>query len=236
MFDLRARIGLMVPSLNTALESEANLIKPSGVSFHAARMKIVATTEKGLADMAACAETAARDLSDIDPNCIIYGCTSGSFLKGRAWEKELTARLELAANTKVITTSGAIVQAISTLGKRKISIASPYIQEVNQMAVRFFSECGFEVCDIKGLDRSKKGEIRAVKYEDVYRLGRAVMTPETEVLLLSCTEMRSMRIIKQMEVDFGIPVISSNQCDIWAALRYCGIKDNLADYGSLFSY
>lgn len=234
MYDLRARIGLMIPSLNTALESEANLIKPTGVSFHAARMKITATTEVGLAEMATHAEIAARDLNDIDPNCIIYGCTSGSFIKGLAWEHALVERLEQVAHTKVITTSGAVVQAINAFGKKKISIATPYIKEVNDLAVKFFSECGFGICAIQGLGRSKKGEIRAVKYEDVYRLGKSVMTPDTELLLLSCTEMRSMRIIEQMEIDFGIPVISSNQCDVWAALRYCGIKDKLPGYGSLF--
>ena len=234
MFDLRARIGLMVPSLNTALECEANLIKPQGVSFHAARMKITATTECGLADMANYAETAAKDLADIDPNCIVYGCTSGSLFKGSAWEKNLVKRLEDVTNTKIITTAGAVVQAMNAFGTKKISIATPYIEEVNELALRFFTECGFEVCAIKGLDRSKKGEIRAVKYEETYRLGRAVMTPETELLLLSCTEMRSIRIIEQMEKDLGVPVISSNQCDIWAALRYCGIKDDLVGYGSLF--
>lgn len=234
MFDLRARIGLMVPSLNTAMEPELNGMAPNGVSFYAARMRIKSTTEEHLLEMAKRAKAAAQDLADTDPDLLVYGCTSGSFVKGANWEEELIKDLEIISGTKVISTSGAIVKAIRALGKSRISIATPYIDEINDLAKGFFNEVGFNVVDIRGLGCFRKGEIRSISYQQVYRLAKSVITSETELLLLSCTEMRTAKILRQLEEDLLLPVLSSNQAVLWAALRSCGLKDCLSQYGMIF--
>jgi maleate isomerase len=233
-FDLRARIGLLVPSLNGTLEPEANIMVPEGVAIHGARMHITETTEKSLIEMAEYAATGARDLGDADCDIIVYGCTSGSFIKGLAWERELVKKLEEVSQTKVISTSGALMRAMEAFGVKRISIATPYIQEVNDQQIKFFTECGYDVLKIKGLDRFRKGEIRSVTPQQVFRLGKEVVSSETELLMLSCTEMRTIDVIRQMEIDLGIPVISSNLAVVWAALRSCGIKEKLTQFGSLF--
>lgn len=70
--------------------------------------------------------------------------------------------------------------------------------------------------------------------ETVYRLARSIVKPETEALVLSCTDIRSIEIIELLENDLKIPVISSNQSSMWAAMRSCGINDKIKGFGSLF--
>lgn len=51
MYGWRARIGLLIPSVNTVVESEFSKILPEGVSIHGTRMYIELGTVDGIKRM-----------------------------------------------------------------------------------------------------------------------------------------------------------------------------------------
>jgi maleate isomerase len=53
---------------------------------------------------------------------------------------------------------------------------------------------------------------------------------------LSCSGVRSLDIIEEVEALTGKPVITSNQAQMWHALRTAGITDKLNGFGKIFSY
>jgi len=55
-----SRVGLLLPSSNTAMEPDFYKMAPMGVTVHTARMLLRAVTVEGLAEMADEAEGAAR--------------------------------------------------------------------------------------------------------------------------------------------------------------------------------
>lgn len=119
MYGWRARIGAIVPSTNTAVESEFNTMKPEGVSIHASRMVSLENSVEILFNLAKDTERASYELGTTMCNTIVYACTSGSFVGGPKWEQELVERMEKASGTKAITTSGAVVRALKQLGVKK---------------------------------------------------------------------------------------------------------------------
>lgn len=236
MYGWRARIGVMIPSTNTVVESEYNRMCPEGVSIHASRMFLQITNAATLIGMAEQVERSAKELGTARCNAIVYGCTSGSFVGGVEWEANIARKIADASNTTAITTSGAIVRALSNYDVKKISIATPYIPELNELEKIFLESHGYCVVSITGLGLDDNISIGCQTPEKTYSLARSVVKPETELLLITCTDFRSIELIKKLEQDLHIPVLSSNLCGFWAALRACGIGDQLTEYGSLFQY
>src|SRR5436190_1177809 len=92
----RARIGIVVPSVNTVMEPWAQKVAPEGVSIFAARMFIPpATTPAAFIEMDRNeGRLAIRQLSSVHPDAIAYGCTASSIVQGVAYDAALRAEIE----------------------------------------------------------------------------------------------------------------------------------------------
>lgn len=120
MYGWRRRIGLIVPSSNTTMEPEFWKMAPEGVSIHTARMRLREVTEESLLEMERHAKDAALELADAEVDVIVYGCTSGSLIKGKGYDKEIAKNLEEASGIKTITTSTAVLNALNTLDIQRL--------------------------------------------------------------------------------------------------------------------
>lgn len=219
MYGWRLRIGLIVPSSNTTMESEFHVMKPEGVSVHTARMRLIEATPEALLKMADDAHRAAELLATADVDVIIYGCTTGSLVGGVEWEERLAREIEEETGVKTITTAGAVVEAFRALGLKRLCVATPYIKELDELEVKFLSDLGFEVLAIKGLGLKRNTEIGSQPPWVSYRLAREVYREGADGIFISCTNFRTIEAIEPLEEEFGKPVVTSNQASMWAALR-----------------
>ncbi len=107
----RARIGIVVPSVNTVMEPWAHKVVPDGVSIFAARMFIPpATTPEAFIEMDRNEGKAAiRQLSSVFPDAIAYGCTASSIVQGLAYDAHLRAEIEQDYGTPSTTAAHAIL-------------------------------------------------------------------------------------------------------------------------------
>jgi len=236
MYGWRARIGVILPSSNTTCEPEYQKAIPDGVSLHNARIKIDEVSIEGLKKMAEHVERAADELATAAVDVILFACTSGSFMGGDEWEHRLIERIVNETGIKSVTTSGAVSMALERFKCKKIAIATPYIDEINELEKRFFEDAGYDVLEIKGLGIIDNIKIGHLKPEDAYRLARQVHLPELDTLFISCTNFRTVEIIDKLESDLGIPVVTSNQASIWHALRCCSIREDIKGFGKLFTF
>ena len=233
MFGWRGRIGLVVPSSNTTMESEFWSYVPRGVSIHSARVPLREVTPEALRAMVRSAVEAARLLATADIDILVFGCTTGSLLEGAEWEKRLSRELEAASGAPVITTARAVVEALRTLDVRKLVVATPYIDELNEREKRFLEDNGFEVLRIEGMGIVDNLEIGRLSPGKVYRFAKKLFAPEADALFLSCTNMPTFDIIDHLESDLGKPVVSSNSASLWAALRRMSVYEKLRCCGRL---
>ena len=103
-----SRIGLLLPSSNTTMEPDFYRMAPLGLTVHSARILLEDVTPESLERMAGEAEQAAMLLATAEVNLIVYGCTSGSLIRGVEWEASLASRVEVASGTRTVTTAGAV--------------------------------------------------------------------------------------------------------------------------------
>jgi maleate cis-trans isomerase len=235
-YGYRARIGLIVPSMNVTMEPEFNRMAPEGVSVHASRVLAVGKTSvESYQAMAEATARAAEELATTEPDVLAYGCTSGSIVGG---DEGITNRLqEIMGPVPVVTTATAVVEAMRALGMKRISVATPYVGFVNDEEKLFLEERGFEVARILGLelghDPAERRMIGRQPPGVAYRVGLESYTEDSDGVFISCTNFAALPIAQQLEERLGKPVVTSNQATFWAALRRAGLSDKVDGVGKL---
>lgn len=235
MIGWRAKIGLLLPSTNVVLEPEFGLVLPEGVSIHSARMFIENVDVSGLIDMEKNLERATREIASLRPTAIAFGCTSGSMVKGVGYDAEIIKKMEDIVKVPATTTSTAVIKALKKLGIKKVSVATPYIKEVNEEEKIFLEAHGFEVLNIEGLGILEAVELAEVPPYVVYRFAKKLCHPASEGLFISCTDFRTFEILDALEKDLEIPVVSSNQATIWDLLQLAGVRERIMGCGQLLA-
>lgn len=241
MFGWRGKIGLLVPSSNTTMEMEFHRSVPRGVSVHTARITMpeVNTFEEkkqAYKTMNEKIEYSSKDLASADVSVVVYGCTSGSIMEGLKHDIQIIQNIGNVVNTHTITVITAIVEAIKSLNLQKISVMTPYVDEINEKEKEFLEHNipGLEVLSIKGLGivgNLPKGKLNPFSS---YPIIKKWDVNESEGIFISCTNWRTFEIIEYLEKDLKKPVITSNQAALWRALRIIGVKDRLNGLGKLF--
>ncbi len=234
MIGWRAKIGVLVPSVNKTMEPELYKMVPEGVSLHFSRIKEVEDTVEELSRMIDDIPRASSLLADASVDVIAFGCTAGSFVRGKGYDAEVCRRIWESTHIKATSTSSAILSALQELRLSKISIASPYMKEIVERAKNFFETQGYQVVKIKGLE-CPGPEIANIHPEQVYTVAREVDSDKSDGIVISCTDLRTIDIIEELESDLQKPVITSNQATMWAMLRLANVRSRIDGYGSLLN-
>ncbi len=238
----KARIGVVVPVSNTNLEPDMGLLRPDGVSMHFARaggydLEAVPDSEQMRQFALSSLDQVVSDLSAVQPDLVLYGCTSATLAHGPAFDREFCASIKEKSGVGAATAAGALVNALNCLGVRKIAFSSPYVAALNDEAIAFLGQSGFETVSRKDVetDLGNYGQ-GALTPDDVYDLGKAADSASAQALVLSCTEMRAVEAIEALERDLGKPVVTSNQAMMFTACVMLGLEPKtVPTYGHLLS-
>jgi len=230
-----------VPFTNVNLEPDMQLLCPAGCTMHFERLGgYDAHAIPGAEQMAG---LGASDLSEsirlicgIRPAAVLYGCTSATLTHGTAFDQDLAAKIKIEAGTYgveplCITAAGALIEAIKSLQATRVGFASPYLGEINDSAIDFMESEGITTvvsADIgRELDNYGQSELTP---DEVFDLAMRANRPEVEVIVLSCTDMRSVEVIDRLEAATGKPVVTSNQAMIYSLCSRLGfsLSDRIA--------
>ena len=226
----RGRLGLVTINDNLVMEAEFSRYLPSGVSLAVTRI-----VDK--VDFDALAEDArarVAELADARVDVIVFGCTSGTFFKGREWELEFKAELQRIARRPVVTTAESLLQALHQLDVKRIAVATPYTAEIEDALARYLKAAGFEiVCFPTGLGLDFARDINRLSAREVRDLVVAARDANAEAYLVSCTAIEILDHIDSLEQDLGRPVVTSTQAVLAGALLALGVKENLPAGGRL---
>jgi maleate cis-trans isomerase len=227
------RIGLLVPSSNSTVEVEFYRALPQDVSLHVGRLPITQVNPESIAGMVDPLESESKKLASADVDVIVLGAAAPSFLKGMGYDREMSQRIAQASGKPATTASTALLQALSALGAKRIALGTAYSTKVNEIAIEFLRANGIEVVKTECLGHVDNLEIGRLDARSAYDLGRRIACPEAQAIAFLCTNWQSMAIIDQLETDTALPVLSSTQFSLWAALKTVGYAGRIEGYGRL---
>lgn len=235
----RASVGIVDP-LGGGTISAFYKYAPKGVTFAERGLFFTGPTPEGLIALADQVEDAARAFASRHYDVILFGCTSGSCIKGYGFDKEMIKRIERASGHQGLTTSTSVLEAFQALGAKKTVVLTQYPDETNEAEKGFLEDNGIEVLSISGFElRSGKGEFCYNSREHLYRQCKKLKMEGkmegADAFFLSCMGFYTLPFLKIMEEDFGLPVITSHNASLWACMRHSNINDPMPELGKLGS-
>jgi maleate isomerase len=231
MASTQRKLGIIVPSWNTVMEYETQLMAGGAMSVHSMRIPHTADTEEKLLWLGTQAPAAAGLLAHAKVDVICYGCAAGGFLKGPVEDRELGEKMAKETGIPVAVSSAAVAEALRTLGATRVSLASPYAPWLNERLKQYLTAAGFEVMAMQGLDTQSHA---GVSNERIEALIAEVDRPQTQAIFVSCSNFPTLAIIEKMEQKLGKPIVASNQASMWKMLRLIGDKRAVPGAGRLF--
>lgn len=233
-YGTRARLGMLLPSSNRAAEPQFHAMLPAGVSLHTTRLKLKGSSEGDLLGMTERIEEASELVADSGVDLIVFHCTAVSTFSAEL-EQSIKERVARASGKPATATSEAIVAAFHALGAARIVMLSPYMEAVNARESGFFQGAGFEVLGCAGLNLSGAGRMMEVSPEKWREFTLAHRDDRADAYLISCTTVRSVDAVEELESELGRPVLTSNTATAWHCLRKMGINDRVEGYGRLLA-
>lgn len=214
----------MVAPFDFALDRELWRWAPDDVSLYLTRLPFVPVPVT--VEMAAALSNqrnvrrATRAVLAPEPHVVAYACASGSFVHGRRGERLLERAMLAAGAPSATTASGALLEALRTLGARRIAVVTPYIDSVTERLLGYLAEGGVEVVASIGL--GLLSHIWKIGYVDVVNAVTMVDRPEADAVFVSCTNVPTYDIIAPLERQLGKPVLTANQVTMCSALARFG--------------
>ncbi|MDP6707797.1 MAG: hypothetical protein QF893_15745 [Alphaproteobacteria bacterium] len=234
MLGARGMVGLIVPANNSVILPEVYRALPDGVTAYETRMNVegdltVAAVERMIRD----ANAAATLLRQTGVDLICYCCMASSVIKGWAWEDALLAQLAPNAARGATSANRAMLEALRHLGARTVALATPYPAELNALLADFLAAKDIRVTTVGGVEVRDVKDVRRLEPEGLPAICRELDLAGVDALCLLATDMETLRVIDQLERELGLPVLSSNQAILWAALTRLQLDGPLPGYGRL---
>ena len=230
------RIGLITLASDLRIEKDFNnVIVGKDIDLYSNRIKSYnPLTNEKLKKMANDITDVTKEiLPDQKLDCVAYGCTSGTIAAGY---KSIYDKVNLAKpNTKVTTPITSAIKALKSLKINKLSIFTPYTDEINQSVIKYFKEENIEITELSYFGIASDLDIGRVDQNHLYNVLSKQDLSKSDALFVSCTALPVLSIIKDLEKKLGKIVLSSNQTLIWDTLNEIDYKNKIEGYGELFN-
>lgn len=242
------RIGQIVPSSNTTMETEIpamlrarETMEAERFTFHSSRMRMKKVTKEELAAMDSDSDRCAIELSDARVDVLGYACLVAIMSMGKGYHRISEARLhqrtaDNGGPAPVVTSAGALVDGLKVIGARKVSILTPYMKPLTRLVIDYIENEGIEVVDSLSLEIHDNLEVGARDPLAPAELWRKLNTANVDAIVASaCVQMPSLASIPLIEAASGLPVVSSAACTTYQMLAKLGLKTVVPDAGALLS-
>lgn len=212
----RARIGMIIPSVNSMSEPQFNHFAPPGLGVHVARARVAGEWKRPLAAMSEEIATSAKLLSDVEPDLIVFHCTDTSMTQGPQGEGRILDIVREATGIEALATSRLVLEALQALGLQKLVLLSPY--KSNRNVIDYLHATGFAVVHDVALALDAL-EFANVTPREWTELARKHDRADADGIFLSCTNTTQMEAIADIERELGKPVVNSNQAVLFGCVR-----------------
>ena len=237
MYGWRARVGHVAPSRGDTLVYEFYKMFPEGFmmlnSTGTIRQLVDTDFDKQLQRI----EEATLDLRENQCDVIIIGGSPLFTKLGYGSDIEMGKRLTEKLKVPVAAGITGEMEALKTLGIKKVVVATPHEDELNQRMKRFLEASGFEVLIIEGFGIRKNSQLSDLPVHTSYKIAKSLYekAPEADGIFVPCPRWPTIEDVELLERDTAKPVVTSCQAYIWYALKLIHIKEKITGYGRLMT-
>lgn len=210
---------------------------PDGVACHFTRLPYTEISDRGISDMLAGLEAAARFLAgganSVEADMLALAHATASSTKPGA-DREIIDRIRKVSGVPATTILTAVVEALKHLNVKKVSAVLPYTKAERSLQLKTFLEANnIQVVNMNGGPYVAGHEVSSQLPSSAYRLLKEADAPNAEALVMTIPNFRTAEILDRLEADIGKPVVTGNQALAWTCLRTLGIREPMEGLGRL---
>jgi maleate isomerase len=240
------RIGQIVPSSNTTMETEIpamlrarESVLPERFTFHSSRMRMHRVVKEELEAMNREGLRCAAELADARVDVMSTACLVAIMAMGPGYHRQVEQDLRRIARENhceapVMTSAGALVAGLKAMGARRIALMTPYMKPLTAAVVAYIEDEGIEVLDALSFeipDNLEVGRRNPLQLLDDVR--RLHIANADAVVLSACVQMPSLAAIQVAQDRLGVPVTSTAVCTARQMLDHLGLAPIVPDAGAL---
>lgn len=242
------RVGLIVPSSNVTMETEIptmlrarEQIRPERFTFHSSRMRMRSVTKEELEAMDDESDRCAVELADAAVDVMGYACLVAIMTRGAGYHCTSQERLgkrtaEEGRPTPVVTSAGALIDALRLMQAKKVALIAPYMRPLTDQVVAYIEHQGFEVTDSIALEIPDNLEVGAQDPRNLETIIDRLDYHDADVVILSaCVQMPSLAAVQAVEDRIGKPVISAAIATTYFLLKEMNLDPIVPSAGALLS-
>ncbi len=162
---------------------------------------------------------------------VAYSCTSGTVVLGF---DTVVNRIQIARpEIPVVTPITSSMSALNHFSANKISVLTPYTDDVNMQIANHLTNHGFEILAFTSFKLSDNSDMAALPPGTIYDAALQADHAAAQALFISCTAIRAVDVVEDIEKAIGKPVVTANQALFWQSVRAAGYDKKIDGYGSL---
>jgi len=219
----RARLGLIIPSVNRLTEPQFRRFMPPDAAVHVTRLQMTGKDRMTLPQLLEEVKRASSALSDARCDVIVFHCTANSMEHGPEGEQKIIDSIRAASGAEALSTAQAVVSAFRAVSMQSMVLVSPYQQAANDHEKHYLEALGLRVLHDVALGVTPNDYL-TVPPQRWIEIVRANLRDAADGYFLSCTNTTQVDTIPHLEPELRKPVINSNQATIWAASKLLAKK------------
>jgi maleate isomerase len=241
MFGWRARIGVLYPVTGSTTLAEWNEWAPDGIAFSPSPFDIVDVLPENIKDREDDLARAAACLRSANVDATVQVGTPFGFVAGLAGDRSLNDRLNVETGAPATSMMRACVDALTRLDIRRPVVVTAYVDGLNALLVDRLAEEGIEPVLLDGLGYRSNLEINSLPATVAYRAAMRGWDKSrknnqiADGIFIVCGGLATFEIIRALELDTGLPVVSSNSAGLWAGMRLARVNSPIVGLGRLFA-
>ena len=238
MADTQYLVGTVRPTNRPESGQELDLeaLIPAKIKFVSLTMNFTRGTEEEFSTSMPGYEAKAAELAKMGADLVRPSGAPPFMLLGYRREQELISGWEKKYGVPMFTSGQNQVHALRTLGIRKFAGASYFPEKMNAIFARYFTEAGFEVLAMEGID-ARFAEVPSVAPEKIFDFmkGIAAKHKDADGIYMLGSAWKTVAIIDRLEKEIGLPLVHAGPARCWETQLRLGLRHPMPGYGRLLA-
>ena len=209
---------------------------PAKIKFISRTMNFTHGTEDEFSASMPGYEAKAAELAKMNADLVRPSGAPPFMLLGYKGEQEIISRWENNYGVQMFTSGQNHVRALRRLGIKKFVGASYFPEKMNAVFARYFTEAGFQVLAMEGID-APFADVPKVPPEQILTHMQNIATkhPDTQAIYMLGSAWKTLDIIDRLEKATGLPVIHPGPARCWETQLRLGLRYPIPGYGRLLA-
>jgi maleate isomerase len=217
-------------------ELDLDTLIPAKIRFVSLTMNFTRGTEEEFGAAIPGYEAKVAELAAMGADLVRPSGAPPFMLLGYEREQELIASWEQKHRVPMFTSGQNHVRALRALGIRRFAGASYFPEKMNAIFARYFTEAGFEVLAMEGID-APFAEVPRIPPETIFEFVKNIGARHrnAEGIYMLGSAWKTVTIIDALEKEIGLPLIHATPARTWETQLRLGLRHPIAGYGRLLA-